>query len=304
MRRVLSQMRALEMLGPLRQRSARPGRPLVHRHPQAEPRPVRRLQRVLPRSNNAKMRDLAAIYTAYWAEQDSRHLWDFRDVIAQCQLLLERNDALRERAVEKFQHVIVDEYQDVDAAQVKLIAQLVQDHRPHPRLAVVGDPNQSIFSFRGRCPPSSTTSGSGAATASSCARTTAPSRPSSPARIVSSTATGSPPQGSPADRGDADVPVRAPRPRAERHRRGHGGGPSGRGAHRRGRRPPARATAPATSPSSCAAFAATAASSRRRCALPAFRTRWARHPTSRRPRSFASRSTPSARSPIPMTTPS
>ncbi len=103
-------------------------------------------------SDSAKIRDLAAIYSAYWHEQDARHLWDFRDVIAQCQLLLERNDALRAQLSEKFHHVIVDEYQDVDAAQVKLIAQLVQDHKPHPRLAVVGDPNQSIFSFRGTLP--------------------------------------------------------------------------------------------------------------------------------------------------------
>ena len=103
-------------------------------------------------AGNAKMRDLAAIYTAYWAEQDGRHLWDFRDVIAQCQLLLERNDALREQLSTKFRHVIVDEYQDVDAAQVKLIAQLVEHHRPHPRLAVVGDPNQAIYSFRGTLP--------------------------------------------------------------------------------------------------------------------------------------------------------
>lgn len=103
-------------------------------------------------SGSAKVRDLAAIYAAYWREQDARHLWDFRDVIAQCQLLLERNDGLRAQLSEKFRHVIVDEYQDVDAAQVKLIAQLVQDHHPHPRLAVVGDPNQSIFSFRGTLP--------------------------------------------------------------------------------------------------------------------------------------------------------
>ncbi|GAC1538705.1 MAG: hypothetical protein NVS3B10_03280 [Polyangiales bacterium] len=103
-------------------------------------------------SDSARLRDLAAIYTAYWREQDALHLWDFRDVIAQCHLLLERNDALRAELSGKFRHVIVDEYQDVDAAQVRLIAQLVQDHIPHPRLAVVGDPNQSIFSFRGTLP--------------------------------------------------------------------------------------------------------------------------------------------------------
>ena len=153
MRRVLSRMTALEVLGPLHSSEALVQDALWF---------IGILKQNLVRSDDfsahalasgdPKMRDLAAIYAAYWAEQDSRHLWDFRDVIAQCQLLLERNDALRAELSAKFQHVIVDEYQDVDAAQVKLIAQLVQDHRPHPRLAVVGDPNQSIYSFRGTLP--------------------------------------------------------------------------------------------------------------------------------------------------------
>jgi len=103
-------------------------------------------------SGTPKMRDLAAIYAAYWSEQERRHLWDFRDVIAQCHRLLQGNDGLRTHLSDKFRHVIVDEYQDVDAAQVKMIAQLVQHHQPDPRLAVVGDPNQAIFSFRGTMP--------------------------------------------------------------------------------------------------------------------------------------------------------
>ncbi len=153
MRRVLAQMPALEMLEPLRTSEALVQDVLWF---------IGILKQNLVRSDDfmalaagsgsTKIRDLAAIYSAYWREQDDRHLWDFRDVIAQCQLLLERDDALRAQLSEKFRHVIVDEYQDVDAAQVKMIAQLVQDHRPHPRLAVVGDPNQSIFSFRGTLP--------------------------------------------------------------------------------------------------------------------------------------------------------
>jgi superfamily I DNA/RNA helicase len=153
MRRVLSQMPTLAVLEPLRRSEALVQDALWF---------IGILKQNLVRSDtfstlaggseSAKIRDLAAIYTAYWREQDARHLWDFRDVIAQCQLLLESNDGLRAQLSEKFRHVIVDEYQDVDAAQVKLIAQLVQDHRPHPRLAVVGDPNQSIFSFRGTLP--------------------------------------------------------------------------------------------------------------------------------------------------------
>ena len=103
-------------------------------------------------SGNPKLIDLASIYRAYWSEQDRLRLWDFRDVIAQCQLLLKTKAAVRDELSARFEHVIVDEYQDVDAAQVKMIAQLVAGHTPYPRLAVVGDPNQAIYSFRGTLP--------------------------------------------------------------------------------------------------------------------------------------------------------
>ena len=293
MRRVLTQMSGLEILGPLQTSEALVQDALWF---------IGVLKQNLVRSddfsgysrvaNNAKMRDLAAIYTAYWAEQDSRHLWDFRDVIAQCQLLLERNDALREELSTKFQHVIVDEYQDVDAAQVKLIAQLVEHHHPHPRLAVVGDPNQAIYSFRGTLPAFLDEKWQFGGT-----RVELRQNYRSYGSILAGF--GSSPRPLWTQRRRARPRPRqcrcsgtASRARAECDRRGHGGGPPDRGAHCRGRRSPARATLPVTSPSSCAAFAAMAVSSKKRSVLPVFRTRWARLPTSRRPTSFGSRCTP------------
>jgi superfamily I DNA/RNA helicase len=103
-------------------------------------------------SGSAKMRDLAAIYRAYWAVQDARRLWDFRDVIAQCHNLLRDDDELRRELSQKFHHVLVDEYQDVDAAQVRFLEMLTREHTPERRIAVVGDPNQAIYSFRGTLP--------------------------------------------------------------------------------------------------------------------------------------------------------
>jgi superfamily I DNA/RNA helicase len=103
-------------------------------------------------SGSPKMRDLAAIYRAYWAVQDARRLWDFRDVIAQCHNLLRDDDELRSELSQKFRHVLVDEYQDVDAAQVRFLEMLTREHTPERRIAVVGDPNQAIYSFRGTLP--------------------------------------------------------------------------------------------------------------------------------------------------------
>lgn len=66
--------------------------------------------------------------------------------------LLETDGALRRRASERFRYVIVDEFQDVDAAQVRLLDLLTVDHPGFRHLAVVGDPDQSIYSFRGTSP--------------------------------------------------------------------------------------------------------------------------------------------------------
>ena len=103
-------------------------------------------------SRRSRLVDLAHVYRAYWLEQERHRLWDFRDVVAQCHELLVANPALRDELSSKFRHVLVDEYQDVDSAQVSLLTQLVSAHRPAPRLAVVGDPNQSIYGFRGTQP--------------------------------------------------------------------------------------------------------------------------------------------------------
>lgn len=100
----------------------------------------------------AKLCDLARIYTEYFKAQHDLYLTDFRDVIADAVELLEHHDEVRARLSAKFQYIIVDEYQDVDAAQVRLLDSLTRDHPGFRHLAVVGDGNQSIYSFRGTSP--------------------------------------------------------------------------------------------------------------------------------------------------------
>ena len=102
-------------------------------------------------TSGQKLADIAQIFRKYRREQDRLRFWDFRDVIAECVRFLEVDEHRLELSA-KFKHVIVDEYQDVDGAQVRLLEALTSDHRPARRLAVVGDPNQSIYAFRGTQP--------------------------------------------------------------------------------------------------------------------------------------------------------
>ncbi|MDQ2944062.1 MAG: ATP-dependent helicase, partial [Candidatus Dormibacteraeota bacterium] len=65
--------------------------------------------------------------------------------------LLHSNGALREKLRAQFRLILVDEFQDVDPAQFGLL-QLVAPPEVNPRLVVVGDPDQSIYGFRGTVP--------------------------------------------------------------------------------------------------------------------------------------------------------
>lgn len=71
---------------------------------------------------------------------------DFDDLIAKTVSLLEKNEEVRNKWRKQFTHIMVDEYQDTNAAQYKLIKLLVGEKH---NLAVVGDDWQSIYSWRG-----------------------------------------------------------------------------------------------------------------------------------------------------------
>ncbi len=59
---------------------------------------------------------------------------------------MERDKTVREKYQRKFEYVLVDEYQDVNAAQYRLVALLAARHG---NITVVGDDDQSIYSWRG-----------------------------------------------------------------------------------------------------------------------------------------------------------
>jgi DNA helicase-2/ATP-dependent DNA helicase PcrA len=102
-------------------------------------------------SGTDRLRALASIFAEYQAQLDRVHLADFRDLVADNVTLLERDTDLLARLRARFRYVLVDEFQDVDPAQFFLL-RLLAPPQANPRLVVVGDPDQSIYGFRGTVP--------------------------------------------------------------------------------------------------------------------------------------------------------
>ncbi|MDQ6636178.1 MAG: ATP-dependent helicase [Candidatus Dormibacteraeota bacterium] len=107
-------------------------------------------------SGSERVQALSAAYSAYQERCEAAGLEDFRDLIANAIHLLERRPELCERLRHKFRFVLVDEFQDVDPAQFALLTLLVPP-ASRPRLLVAGDPDQSIYRFRGAVPDLLTT---------------------------------------------------------------------------------------------------------------------------------------------------
>jgi DNA helicase-2/ATP-dependent DNA helicase PcrA len=95
---------------------------------------------------------LGAVYRAYQQLLDSQHLLDYEDLIFQTVRRLETDAAFQTACRERFRYVFVDEYQDVNHGQYRIIRALVPPDAPERNLCVIGDPDQSIYGFRGSDP--------------------------------------------------------------------------------------------------------------------------------------------------------
>ncbi len=94
--------------------------------------------------------ELDRLYAAYEDARAGAGYLDFRDLISQTVALV-ADDGRRERLARRFRVIVVDEFQDTDPAQYHLLRRLAEP-AGRPRLAVVGDPNQCIYRFRGADP--------------------------------------------------------------------------------------------------------------------------------------------------------
>ncbi len=94
-------------------------------------------------------RALGAVYAAYQQILDIEHLYDYEDLIYRFVRLLEADDDRRTAMGKRFPHIFIDEYQDLNYAQYRLVRALAP---PHGNICVIGDPDQSIYGFRGSDP--------------------------------------------------------------------------------------------------------------------------------------------------------
>jgi DNA helicase-2/ATP-dependent DNA helicase PcrA len=91
----------------------------------------------------------AQIYPKYQEMMRSCAAFDFDDLIVEPVRLFERDALVGRQWAERFRFVMVDEFQDTNPAQLRLVRHLVADHQ---NLVVVGDDDQSIYSWRGADP--------------------------------------------------------------------------------------------------------------------------------------------------------
>ncbi len=91
----------------------------------------------------------AEIYPRYQKRLKAFNAVDFDDILLLTERLLREHDDLRDAYRERFRYVMVDEYQDTNLAQYRILRLLVDGHR---NFCVVGDDDQSIYAWRGANP--------------------------------------------------------------------------------------------------------------------------------------------------------
>lgn len=89
---------------------------------------------------------VAAVYPRYQGLLEAAGALDFDDLLFRTVELFQQSDEARARYRRRFDHVLVDEYQDTNRAQYLLLRELVEETR---HITAVGDPDQSVYSWRG-----------------------------------------------------------------------------------------------------------------------------------------------------------
>lgn len=102
------------------------------------------------RADSAAVNDLehlaASGFRRYQRALKLQAAFDFDDLLVYAEQLLSENEAIRREEAGRYDHLLVDEYQDTNGTQYRIIKTLASDHR---NLCVVGDDDQSIYGWRG-----------------------------------------------------------------------------------------------------------------------------------------------------------
>ncbi|GAB4026258.1 MAG: hypothetical protein Fur0011_1240 [Candidatus Microgenomates bacterium] len=103
------------------------------------------------RDHSEKMLELANIFEAYEKELRAGAMYDFNDMILRAISGIKNNNELRYNLQERYQYILLDEFQDTNPSQFALV-KLLCDHPVHegrPNVMAVGDDDQAIFAFQG-----------------------------------------------------------------------------------------------------------------------------------------------------------
>ena len=90
--------------------------------------------------------DVLRIFAEYTSSKIERNLVDYDDLLIFWALMLEHSPPLADRIAALYDHILVDEYQDTNLMQARILRGMC---RTHQNITVVGDDAQSIYSFRG-----------------------------------------------------------------------------------------------------------------------------------------------------------
>ncbi len=101
---------------------------------------------LINRDIEAKMPCMSAVYSAYCNRCKKANAMDFDDLLVNTYLLFNTSEEIRLKYAARFKYILVDEYQDTNSVQQKIVWQLSQEHR---QVCAVGDDAQSIYAFRG-----------------------------------------------------------------------------------------------------------------------------------------------------------
>ncbi len=95
------------------------------------------------------MLKIADIYESYDQMKDRKMLLDFDDLLIHTYELLKNGNSIREKYLEMFNSVLIDEFQDTNPVQLEILKLLITENQDHSSFWVCGDDHQSIYGFAG-----------------------------------------------------------------------------------------------------------------------------------------------------------
>lgn len=102
------------------------------------------------RKRHLKLRALAHIYFVYLSRMEQAGLYDYNDMILNVVHAMELRPDLKATLQEKYQYIMVDEFQDTNLAQLRILFNLTENPLGDaPNVMAVGDDDQAIYSFQG-----------------------------------------------------------------------------------------------------------------------------------------------------------